>query len=186
MRFPFRDRKTAQAAAYLLRLHGGSLPYMVLIKLLYLADREMLLAHGVPITGDRMLSMKHGPVLSRVLDLLTDGPGQAPSAWFEYIGAPSGYVVELKQAGQTPPTDELSRYELSLLEKIHASYGNMNKWDLLTLLHNTLPEWRDPGNSVSGIEPADILRAGDWSDEAIHEAGQTAAELCFFDVIAAP
>src|SRR5438552_2018304 len=97
MRFHFNDRKTAQAAAYLLQLHGGSMEYMKLIKLLYLADRGVLLAIGQPITGDRLVSMKHGPVLSRVLDFITHGPERTQSEWFSYVAEPEGYSVALKR-----------------------------------------------------------------------------------------
>ena len=121
MRFAFADRKTAQAAAYLLRRHGGSFNYMHLIKLLYLADRKRLLLRGEPLTGDRHFSMKHGPVLSQVLDFITHGPELGNSAWFDYISAPSGYTVSLKPDAATS-TDELSRAELKLLEEVDEQY----------------------------------------------------------------
>ncbi|HWO20622.1 MAG TPA: Panacea domain-containing protein [Kofleriaceae bacterium] len=169
VRFQFNDAKTAQAAAHLLGLSGGTMSYMVLIKLMYLADRQMLLDHGRPITGDRPFSMKHGPVLSNVLDFITHGPTREPdSAWFTLIGEPRGYDVSLKVA--TPPTDELSRYELQLLQQTYEKYGGIgkaNRWDLVDLLHKILPEWKDPGGSASRIEYVDILRAEDWSDEDI-------------------
>ena len=72
-RLPFNEKKATQAAAHLLKLRGGKMSYMKLIKLLYLADREAILAWGRPITTDGYASMDRGPVLSRVLDLATDG-----------------------------------------------------------------------------------------------------------------
>ena len=120
VRFRFNDAKTAQAAAHLLKVNGGTMSYMVLIKLLYLADRQMLLDQGLPITGDRLVSMKHGPVLSHVLDFITHGPKSEPhTAWFTLIGEPSGYDVSLKS--EDPPTAELSRYELRLLDRVHGA-----------------------------------------------------------------
>ena len=47
------------------RLHAD---YIKLIKLLYLADRAALIETGSPITGDRYVSMKFGPVLSNVFE----------------------------------------------------------------------------------------------------------------------
>src|SRR5207249_3792384 len=81
-RIRFNERKATQAAAHLLRLRGGSMSYLKLIKLLYLADREALLRWGRPISTDCYMAMDRGPVLSRVLDLATDGedPG-TPSIW---------------------------------------------------------------------------------------------------------
>jgi uncharacterized phage-associated protein len=48
--------------------------YMKLIKLLYLAGREALARWGRPIPTDTYVATKHGPVLSQVLDLITEGP----------------------------------------------------------------------------------------------------------------
>lgn len=180
VRFRFNDIKTAQAAAYLLSLNNGTMSYMVLIKLMYLADRQMLLDHGRPITGDRLFSMKNGPVLSTVLDFITHGPAREPgSAWFTLIDAPKGYDVSLKS---TPaPTDELSRYELQLLEQTYKQYGRMNRWDLVDLLHKVLPEWKDPGGSASRIEYVDILRAEDRSEEDIALIASQAKSAWFLD-----
>ena len=38
---------------------------------MYLAERESLARYGEPITGDVLVSMKHGPVLSKTLDHIT-------------------------------------------------------------------------------------------------------------------
>lgn len=176
MRFPFNDRKTAQAAAHLVKLGGGKLNYMKLIKLLYLADREMLVKHGQPITGDQMVSMKHGPVLSQVLDFISHGSEAASSAWFEYIGPQSNYEVALVSEA---PTDELSRFELQLLQQVFQKYGHMEPFALRDLLHQILPEWRDPGHSASDIDPEDILRAEAWSESDIRQAERNADELRF-------
>ena len=177
MQFPFQDRKTAQAAAHLIKLAGGRLNYMVLIKLLYLADREMLLNLGVPITGDRMVSMDNGPVLSKVLDFVnmgkranhTDG-----SAWFEYVSDPTGYDVGLAKAD--PENDELSVYELRLLAGVFDRYGRMDKWDLVKLLHG-FPELADPGGSCLPIAPENILRAESRSEDEIKRVNAGADEL---------
>ncbi|MGE0134681.1 MAG: hypothetical protein AB7L91_10365 [Dehalococcoidia bacterium] len=48
MQFVFDERRAAQAAAQLLELRGGRMPYMKLIKLLYWADRESLIETGTP------------------------------------------------------------------------------------------------------------------------------------------
>ena len=177
VRFPFNDRKTAQAAAYLLHLAGGELNYMQLIKLMYLADRQMLLEHGLPITGDRMVSMKHGPVLSRILDFINEGDGpNNPSAWFEYIGPAKNYSVALLK---DPGTDELSKFELGLLKNIYETYGRMDKWKLVRMLHEILPEWKDPGSSMHPIEPEDILRAASRSEAEIREIQDAADDFRF-------
>lgn len=181
MRFHFNDAKTAQAAAHLLKLNGGTMPYMVLIKLLYLTDRKMLLDHGRPVTGDKLFSMRHGPVLSRVLDFVTYGPKKEPeTVWFSLITEPSGYDVSLKV--EEPPVDELSPLELNLMKAVHEKYGKLgteNRWDLVDLLHRILPEWKDPGDTSTRIEYADILRADDRSEEEIALIKSEAASVWF-------
>ena len=64
----FDEKKATQAAACFLKLADGGLNYMVLIKDLYLADRQALAGWGRSITNDKYYSMKCGPVLSNVLD----------------------------------------------------------------------------------------------------------------------
>jgi len=180
MRFHFNERKAAQAAAYLLKRHGGRLNYMVLIKLLYLADRKTLLEHGQPITGDRMVSMPHGPVLSRIYDRIA--AGMLPtSAWSEYVSDPSDYEVQLVCA--EPATDELSRYELRVLDEIDARYGSLGKWVLRDLTHE-LPEWEDPHGSSRPIDPATIFQAAGHPPEEVERIASEAEELWFLSSLA--
>ncbi len=138
VRLQFNERKATQAAAHMLRLCGGRMSYMKLIKLLYLADRAALLRWGRPITTDRYVSMDRGPVLSRVLDLATDGgdPG-TPSIWASTITEPSNYEVQLREGAGD---DELSDAEAELLDNVFAEYGKLSRWDLVKLTHQ-LPEW---------------------------------------------
>jgi len=70
----FNAIKTTQAAVRFLELNGGSLDRYILIKLLYILDRESLRRWGNPLTGDQAVSMEHGPVLSGVCEL-TKGEG---------------------------------------------------------------------------------------------------------------
>jgi uncharacterized phage-associated protein len=131
--------------------------YMKLIKLLYLADRAALLQWGRPITADSYVSMDRGPVLSRVLELATDGdlPGQK-SVWAHHIAEPANYSVRLQS---DPGVDELSTAELNLLEEIFRQYGQMSRWELVDHTHK-LPEWKNPQGSAIPIEYRDILKAG--------------------------
>jgi hypothetical protein len=128
MRFPFNERKAAQSAAYLLRLHGGRLNYMALIKLLYLADRQALIECGTTITGDRPFSLPHGPVLSMILDRISMGRDEQKCPWFDYVSEAQGYEVSLMEA--SPSSDELSTFETELLGAVHRQFGHLNQWQL--------------------------------------------------------
>ena len=157
----FREDKTTQAAAMLLRLNSGSMNYMKLIKLLYIIDRKALLAFGRPITFDHYVSMDRGPVLSQTLDLINEGvwPG-IDSYWHEFISRRASYAVEL--LGETP-TDQLSEMEMDVVRDVFKEYGHLDKWDLVGVVHR-LPEWHDPQGSAIPIEYRDILREGGKTD----------------------
>ena len=168
MRFVFDEDKAAEAAAHLLTRAGQPMTYFKLIKLLYLADREALIRSGYPITGDRMVSMPHGPVLSLVLDKVNLGksPSIASglSPWFEYVSEPDGYNVSLKKA---PPRDgALSDFEIELLGEIFDRYGHLDNWALRDLTHE-LPEYIDPQGSMVPIEPEVILHSAGKPDSEI-------------------
>lgn len=174
------EAKTAQAAALFLYCGGGRMSYMKLIKLMYLADREALLRWGRPITGDTYFSMDHGPVLSEVLDLITDGGSpQKPHVWSEYISEPNGFDVALRNNS----TDELSRAEEELIREIFDRYGNMNKWDLVAHLHEILPEWTDPKGSAIPIRRADILRAAGKTERDIAAIESELEELALAKIL---
>ena len=88
----FNEAKATQAAAHILHLRGGSMSYVKLIKLLYLADREALIRWGRPITTDRYVSLDIGPVVNRVYELIRGEP--APNSmwiWRKFISAPENY-----------------------------------------------------------------------------------------------
>ncbi|MDO9533271.1 MAG: Panacea domain-containing protein [Deltaproteobacteria bacterium] len=171
IRFKFNETKTTQAAAFLLKENGGKMNYMKLIKLLYLADREALSQWERPITGDVYVSMDNGPVLSKVLDKINSGrgPSGVKSYWHKYISSPEGYNVKLLK--QEPQFDELSKREKNLLLHIFAKYKEFDKWQMVKICHDILPEWRDPDGTSIPIRVEDILR----------EVKKTERDIAFID-----
>jgi len=178
---PFNERKATEAAARLLRLRGGRMSYMKLIKLLYLVDREALLRWGQPVTTDRYVSMDHGPVLSHVYSLISKGaPPGAKSVWQEHISPPRNYEVSLVRE---PEASELSRAEEKLIDEIFARFGGKSRWDLVDYCH-ALPEWKDPEGSALPLETRDILKAAGKSDDEIAELEGSLAELAAIERLA--
>jgi uncharacterized phage-associated protein len=161
----FNEAKATQAAARILKNRGGRMSYMKLIKLLYLADREALARWGRPITTDSYVSMKHGPVLSQVLNLITEGedPAFGQSIWSKYISEPEHFDVTLNEE---PSGDLLSEAEDELLDETFNRFGHLNRWKLVALVHQ-LPELKDPNGSAHPIEYADILKAQNKTPEEI-------------------
>src|SRR5438477_4523033 len=129
----FNERRATEVTARFLRLRGGRMSYLKLIKLLYLLDREALLQWGRPVTTDRYVSMDNGPVVSRIYDLIREepAPGTDPIRR-HYISAPQEWEVALLTE---PETDELSRAEEALIEEVFGKFGNMSRWDLVRVSH---------------------------------------------------
>lgn len=179
MEFHYNSRKAAQAAAYLVDLNGGRMDVYALIKVLYFADRKALCERGRPITGDVMVSMPYGPVLSTILDQM-EAPEEARGDWRDYLTERANNSVSLVQ--QNPASDELSEYERNTLRSAHENYGHCSFNELKRIGH-ALPEFTDPQGSSLRIDPVSILKAEGWSDEEIYEAAMSARQERFFTEI---
>jgi uncharacterized phage-associated protein len=165
MAIPFDEQKATEATAYLLKLRGGQMSYMKLIKLLYLADREALNRWGFPLTTDWHSSMPHGPVVSNIYDLIRRR--KSGEYWTRYISEPfDDKQVQLER--DDCPTDKLSRAEESLLVELFDKYKTWTRWQLRDLTHE-LPEWEDPAGSSIPIGIDEILRAQGATDEEIRD-----------------
>ena len=170
MQTRFNQTKAAHAAAMFLRLRGQKMSYLKLIKLLYLLDRTALARWERPVTGDRYVSMKLGPVLSNVRDLIVwEQPGNESDLWHQLIQKVGAYDVELKQAVEP---DSLSQRELDLIGEIFSQFGRMDRWKLAEYTHS-LPEWKQPenDNSSSPLAYEDVL-------QGVGKTPEEAAQIC--------
>ena len=166
----YREDKATQAAGYLLKLRGGRMSYMKLIKLLYLADRTALLRWGRPITFDSYCSLPRGPILSFTLDKIDSEPDpESPSYWHKFISEKNDYEVSL--IGECP-NDQLSPAEEAILKEIFHTFGCKSRWDIVKYCHG-LPEWRDPEGSALSITIRNILQAEGFSDEDVREVEES-------------
>ena len=163
----YSSEKTTQAAAKFVKMAGGAMPYIVLLKLLYLADREMLVKWGIPMTYDAWYSMKHGPVLSNTYDAirqtpLVDGEAEGGNYWAKHFRK-KNYDLHLV----SDPGDELlSKAEDEIIERIFGKQGSKTKWELVDWTHE-LPEWNDPGNSSVPITYETVLLAEGFTPDVI-------------------
>jgi len=172
MQLPFNEVKATQAASRFLELAGGTLNYMVLIKLLYMLDRAAMFRWGRPVTFDEYYSMKNGPVLSAVHDLITEQcPPQESGYWSQHISEPSGYSVSLNSS---PGDGSLSEAEEELIQSIFTEYKPYisKPFELVELLHKTLPEWTEITSGRVPLRHGDILRAANRSDVEVEAIEQ--------------
>lgn len=162
MKPKYREDKATQAAALFLKLRGGKMSHLKLMKLLYLTEREALLRWGRPITYDFCVSMDHGPVLSKTYNIVS-GDTQTNGLWESSISAPRNHEVELCN---DPGNDKLSDAEEQLIREVFAQHGSKSRWELRDFTH-TLEEWEDPEGSSNRIDYKEILRAGKKTDSEV-------------------
>lgn len=169
----FSEEKAAQVAAYLLQKRGGKMSYLKLIKLMYLADRESMAEYGFPISDDAWFSMKLGPVLSNVLELVQGGGHTG--VWERWISCAPDYEVAIAcpEAGRDD-FDELSDADLEVLDQVWQQHGGKTRWQLVDYTHEQCAEWHDPFGSARPISPQDMLKALGWDEK---QAAQQAREI---------
>lgn len=183
MRLRFNEAKATQTAALLLKLRGGQMSYMKLIKLLYFIDREALLRWGRPVTTDSYVSMDNGPVVSRIYDLIREEPEPKGIAiWRTYISEPRNYEVVLSG---DPGDSELSRAEDGLIREVFDKFGRKSRWELRDYSH-TLPEWNDPNGSTIPISIRDILAAEHKTETEISQIESELESLALAEMLIAP
>jgi len=181
MNTQFREDKTTQVAAFLLKLRGGTMSYLKLIKLLYIIDRKALLQWGRPVTFDSYFSMNKGPVLSKTYDLIIEGvESDESSYWHKHIDPPSNYSVSLKSFCEP---DDLSEAEIKLVERVFGEFGHLDRWSLVNITHELFPEWKNPEGSAIPISHEDILRADGKSVEEISSITHDLNSLALLDKI---
>lgn len=164
----FNETKATQAAARLLKKTGGAMNYMVLIKMLYLADRAALLKWGRPITGDEYFTMKLGPVLSQVHDLITEmQPPEEEHPWTKSISKDKWDVSLQADAGDS----ELSEAEERLLDAIFERFKNYlnDPFGLPKWIHANLQEVKTVETGRIPLEIREILQAGERPEEEIEK-----------------
>jgi uncharacterized phage-associated protein len=155
MKLRFNFEKSLQAAAVLLHLEGKRMSRLRLLKLLYIADREMLAEIGQSITGDTAYAMDHGPVLSCVYNCIK-GDHYRAGEWDEFIHSDGNAVVFVKEPGR----GKLAPVEIDKLTMVSEKYRSWDEWEISNETH-TFEEWKkhsDRGSSAP-IPWEDILKA---------------------------
>src|SRR5947209_8645748 len=135
----FNFLKAAQAVAVLLRERPGRrMSYLRLLKLLYLADREMFTEKLRTITGDQPVAMKKGPVLTRLYHLVKeDAPQEDAREWARFFHRDGHEVV----MDADPGAGELSKLEKNRLLALVGKHHRTDDWELVELTHQ-LAEWQ--------------------------------------------
>ena len=179
IKFRFHPEKAVEAAAVLLKLHG-TMKYLGLLKMLYIADRIALAHMDQPITGDHYVSMDHGPVLSGVYDLIKGKPVEdALPLWSQFISPRSENRVSLLG---DPGAEDLCEEKEEIIQQVYLSFGHLDPFEVAEWTHD-LPEWKDPQGSAVPITVEDILKNVGKTDEEIGEIQQEAIREVYLDEV---
>ncbi|GMV90529.1 MAG: hypothetical protein AMXMBFR82_03070 [Candidatus Hydrogenedentota bacterium] len=176
MSFTFRLPKVVQEVGVILnQVPEHRFNYTMLLKILYLADRESLAEVGHPISGDIHVAMPRGPVLSRVCDLIrqTNYVSEEQSEYWSKFFETKRKELVLKAS---PGTDHLSKYEIEKLQTLTAKHKKTLLGKMLDFVGD-LPEVKKNkrGSSRKAIPLEDILVAVGRED-SIAEIRQNQAE----------
>ena len=138
----YDELKATQVAGYILKNTGGTMNYMKLVKLIYLAERTSLAMHGVPMIYDDLFSLPKGPVPSKTLNIIRE---KTSGKYFpKYIKNTKFYDVKLICDTETT---ELSKADVKILNQIINEYGNFDEWKLNKVVHQ-LPEYTELENGA--------------------------------------
>jgi uncharacterized phage-associated protein len=178
----FNEKKVSQMAAFFLEKGRGAMPVLKLMKLLYLADRESMDRYDEPISGDRMVSMPHGPVLSRTLELI-NGECSDTSDWPHWVTGRAGYEVGLAKHGplNRDSLGALSDADIEVLADTWNRFGKLGTFEIRDLTHTMCGEWIDPKGSMNPIPPRDVFLALGRDMRQANEAQERLAEAAVVD-----
>ena len=120
IRFRLNKQRSVEAIDLLAQAWPGITQYYI-GKTFFFADRDHFLDWGSMISGDRYFAMEHGPVPSRIYDLLKPGGGEEED-WLSYFNdrltvSPEGNRLRLYSKG---------RNDLPHLSESHREY--LQKW----------------------------------------------------------
>lgn len=132
MNYPLHIAKMIQAAGVILGHHKShSLGRWRLLKLMYIADREVLRQTGRPICGGQQVAMDHGPLHSEMYDAIKGGRRDL-AEWSKYMSNDGINVTVLTDPG----TDKLTRLDEQVLRQIVEKYGYMTDRALRAVVHS--------------------------------------------------
>jgi uncharacterized phage-associated protein len=163
----FNQVKTAQAAAWILSTCGNPMEIMKLVKLLYLSDRASFAKTGQSLTGDRMVSMPYGPVLSTTYTVMNGEGPRVPGGWDCWVSDRVGHRVALHEHCNAvrEKLTELSDADIELINGVCAEFGRLGSWELSDYTHKHCPEWEDPHGSSYPISYKRLFNALGKTDE---------------------
>ena len=155
----FNERKVAHMAVFFLARAGGQVSHLKLMKLLYLAERESIKQYCIPMCGDDLVAMAHGPVLSKTLDLMDGDVKSQNDGWDKWVSTKANHQLYWVNKIELDQLDELSKADIGILGSTWEKFGSMGQWEIRDYTHVHCPEWKDPKGSSRLISYENLLEA---------------------------
>lgn len=159
--FRFDVARAIQAAGVVLR-DRGPMDRMRLLKILYIASRQVLNETGKPIIGGRASALENGPLHSEVYDQIKGGANDAQ--WHQFFRN-QGHTILMDQ---DPGRLDLSPLEIDALNATAEWAEQFETFELSRWTHENLPEYTKNEPGPGGSKPIsvdDILAALGFSEE---------------------
>lgn len=168
----FQVEKTAQIVGLFL-WHccdtSYTMPYLKLLKLLYFTERKGLLDYGYSITGDKLYSLPHGPILTSTCDLMTGTTKDLK--WSKWIRSVADFSLclarPINNEDYTESFDLLNKIEIDIVDELYKKYKDLSRWEIRDLTHNpdVCPEWSDPHGSATKITLERLFTSNNRTEE---------------------
>ena len=163
----FDEKAAANMAVYLLRKNGAPMSHLKLMKLMYLSERTSLKEYANTISGDRFVSMQHGPVLSATLDYMNGYTKSQPGGWDTFISARANNQLSVKNnvPENGSALGHISKSSMAAMDKVWDEFGTMEPFEIRDYTHNHCPEWEDPHGSSLPIPIERVLCAVGYTEK---------------------
>lgn len=159
--------KLIQSVAYILSKNENKLNYTKLIKILYLSDRKAIFETGVSISSDTYVSMKDGPVLSGLYDLIKNKfSDKSVQFYWNSKFQTDGY--DIYKIVDFIPKGELSDSDTETFDLMIEKFKDFSYSQMIDYVHNpeNCPEWKNTHSSIP-LKKSEILHSMGFSDEII-------------------
>lgn len=183
VRLLYDDRKALQVLSNFVRLSGGNIDKYLVVKLMYLFEREMLLRTGTPSLFGRLCSIPFGPIVSEINDALDSTDISAlpcvNNIWQNHLSL-NGNLLSLTSG--TTESELLSDFEVNLIEELFSKFKNYSFGELKNYTH-ALPEHTET-NSCININYYDLFVKNGFSKEETEELIQEISyQVLFYNAL---
>jgi uncharacterized phage-associated protein len=166
MQFRIDYDKSLEASLYIINRLGGCDMHQ-LFKILYFAEKAHLAEFGRPITSDKFIAMKDGPVPSFMYDVMKEVRGDTPYAKLN-IDAASLFAIEgryMVSAKRQANIDYLSETDLDELNRSIEAFKHLDYDERVQASHDLA--WQK-ANQNADINFIDIAEAAGANKEMIN------------------